>query len=165
MTPLAFPIVPLDDRDRSGFDCGTTALNRYFVEQVGQDVRRSVARCHVALSPETGEIAAFYTAAAAEISVADLPPDISRRLPRYPTVPAVRIGRLAVDLRYRGRGLGPLLLVHAAGQAVRSSFAVFALVVDAKDEGAAGFYRHHGLVSFGSAPLQFFAPLTALLGR
>ena len=76
--------------------------------------------------------------------MSDLPDEAVRRLPRYPSVPAARIGRLAVDTAYKGRGLGGALLANAAARVLSAEIAVFALVVDAKDEQAAAFYRHHG---------------------
>jgi hypothetical protein len=59
-----------------------------------------------------------------------------------------RIGRLAVDRRHQGRQLGAALLFDAIARAIRADAAVFALVVDAKDEAAARFYRHHGFEAF-----------------
>ena len=74
----------------------------------------------------------------------DLPPEDLKRLPRYPTLPAVRIGRLAVDQRYRGKGLGKALLADAAIKAMTAAPASYALIVDAKHETAVQFYQHHG---------------------
>ena len=67
--------------------------------------------------------------------------------PRYASVPVVRMGRLAVDQRYRGKKLGSALLWDAVLRATRSEIAAFALVVDAKDDAAANFYRYHGFVA------------------
>jgi ribosomal protein S18 acetylase RimI-like enzyme len=107
----------------------------------------------------TGRVAGYYTLSAADVAVSDLPADMTRRLPRYPSVPAARIGRLAVDRRFQGRGLGAALLLNAAMRALRSEIAVFALVVDAKDDEAAVFYRHHGFYVFASNPLRLIAPI------
>jgi ribosomal protein S18 acetylase RimI-like enzyme len=82
----------------------------------------------------------------------DMPQDIVERLPRYPAVPVARLGRLAVDQADQGRRLGSAMLWDAITRAARSEVAVFALAVDAKDERAAAFYRHHGFAPFGSAP-------------
>jgi len=84
---------------------------------------------------------------------------MTRRLPRYPAVPAARIGRLAIDRRFQGRRLGGALLLNAAMCALRSEIAVFALLVDAKDDEAAAFYRHYGFNAFASSPLQLIAPI------
>jgi len=154
-----FEIVPLGKQDRSDFSCGSEALDRYFKTQVTQDIRRRVSACYVALETASDKIAGYYTLSAADISVSDLPGEMVRRLPRYPSVPAARIGRLAVDQRYQGRRLGGALLLNAAMRAVRSEVAVFALVVDAKDEKASAFYRCHEFTAFGSSPLQLIAPI------
>ena len=154
-----FEIVPLGKQHRSDFSCGSEALDRYFKTQVSQDIRRRVSACYVALETASDKIAGYYTLSAADISVSDLPSEMVRRLPRYPSVPAARIGRLAVDRRYRGRRLGGALLLKAAMRAVRSEVAVFALVVDAKDEEASTFYRRHGFTAFGSSPLRLIAPI------
>jgi len=100
-----------------------------------------------------------YTLSAADVPVSGLSADITRRLPRYPSVPAARIGRLAIDQRVQGHGLGGALLLNAAMRILRSEIAVFALVVDAKDDEAAAFYRHHGFSAFASNPLQLIAPI------
>jgi GNAT superfamily N-acetyltransferase len=147
------------NRVRKGFCCGVEALDRYFLEQVSQDVRRRATACYVALEAATDKVAGYYTLAAGGIPLADMPGPIIKRLPRYPSVPVARLGRLAVDLGYQGRRLGGALLWDAMSRALRSEVAVFALAVDAKDDQAEAFYRHHGFVGFGSAPRQLILPL------
>ena len=134
MTEHPFEIRLLGKEDRSDFCCGSEPLDRYFKTRVGQDVRRRVSACYVALEKTTGRIAGYYTLSAADVLVSDIPADITRRLPRYPSVPAARIGRLAIDRRFQGRRLGSALLLNAAMRALRSEIAVFALAVDAKDD-------------------------------
>jgi len=90
---------------------------------VTQDVRRRIANCFVAVEKLTSQIAAYYTIAAASIPLVDFPPDETKRLARYPTVPAVRIGRLAVDKRFRGCGLGTALLADAAARTLKADSA------------------------------------------
>jgi hypothetical protein len=103
MSAAPFLLVPLDAaaHDRSGFDCDAEPLNRYLREQASQDIRRRVAACFVALA-DGRRIAAYYTLAAASLLLTDLPASTRRKLPRYPTVPAVRMGRLAVDRAFKG---------------------------------------------------------------
>jgi ribosomal protein S18 acetylase RimI-like enzyme len=148
----------LGTRDRSGFSSGVAELDRHYHQQVTQDIRRRVSSCFVALTGD-GVIAGYYTLASGSIPIAELPPEIARRLPRYPTLPAVRIGRLAVDARFRGQGFGRLLLWDATLRALRAEQANFTLLVDAKDDPAVAFYRHHGFVSFATAPRVLFLPL------
>ncbi len=145
--------------DRASFASGVEALDRYFREQVTQDVRRRATLCYVALDRADGKVAGYYTLAASGILLSDLPAELARKLPRYPLVPVARLGRLAVDLAYRGRRLGSGLLWDAMLRAARSEIAVFALVVDAKDEPAVELYRNHGFIQFGSLPRQLVLPL------
>jgi ribosomal protein S18 acetylase RimI-like enzyme len=161
-----FRIDPLGpDHDRSGFSCGIEPLDRYFRELATQDVRRRVTACYVALETSGSKIAGYYTLAAAGVLLADLPKSLAKRLPRYPSVPVARLGRLAVDQAYRGRKLGSALLWDAIGRSLRSEIAVFAMIVDAKDEQAVAFYLHHGFVAFGNQPRQLMLPLTKLLAQ
>lgn len=151
--------------DRGQFSCGTEALDHYFRKQANQDMRRKVATCFVAVEKTTGKIAGFYTIAATSIALTAIPEIFSRKLPRYPSVPSVVIGRLATDQAFRGRNVGALLLSDAVGRVEESSIAAYALVVDAKDEAAVGFYKRFGFMPFPDAPFKLFAPMATLLGR
>ena len=158
MSAAPFLIAALDaQHDRTVFNSGSEPLDRYLREQVTQDIRRRVAACFVALSEQ--RIAGYYTLASASLLLADLPASTGQKLPRYPTVPAVRMGRLAVDQAFKGQGLGAALLADAPGRAIRSEIAAYALMVDAKDDSAAAFYQHHGFVALPSSPLALFLPL------
>jgi ribosomal protein S18 acetylase RimI-like enzyme len=157
-----FRLEPLAGHDRAAFSCGETALDRYFQTQVTQDVRRHVANCFIAVEVESGVIAGFYTIAAASIPTRDLPPEVTKRLPRYPSLPSVRIGRLAVDERFRGRKLGAALLGDAAERALEAAPASCTLLVDAKNDEAVAFYEHHGFQRLVSQPRTLFLPLASV---
>ncbi|MBR8409088.1 MULTISPECIES: GNAT family N-acetyltransferase [Burkholderia cepacia complex] len=161
MTGPQLTVAVLDAaHDRTGFECGTPALDRYLRETVTQDVRRRVAACFVMLDGNV--VAGYYTLSAASIALAALPHEVARKLPRYPAIPAVRMGRLAVDRRYRGRGLGAAMLVNALRRAAGSEIPAVALTVDAKDEGAAAFYGHFGFQPLTHDPLALFLPLATV---
>lgn len=145
--------------ERTSFDSGSAALDRYLREQATQDQRRRVAACFVALAGQ--RIAGYYTLAAASLLLAGLPAQIAKKLPRHPTVPAVRLGRLAVDRHCQGRGLGGALLADALERSLRSEIAASAMVVDAKDEAAIAFYRHNGFIALPESPRTLFLPLAS----
>jgi GNAT superfamily N-acetyltransferase len=113
----------------------------------------------VAVESATSHVAAYYTISAASIPLTDLPSAETRRLPRYPTVPAVRIGRLAVDQRFQGRGLGAALLADAASRTLKADVAAFTLLVDAKNDQAVAFYQRFGFRILVSQPRTLFLPL------
>jgi ribosomal protein S18 acetylase RimI-like enzyme len=146
--------------ERGQFCSGSEPLDRYFRDQVTQDMRRRVTSCFVALD-ETGRVGGFYTLAATGILLNELPASVTKRLPRYPLIPAVRMGRLAVDRAVRGCGLGAALLADALMRSSAAEIAAFALVVDAKDGAAAAFYEHHGFVRFASQPRSLFLALAS----
>lgn len=164
MSKAPFLVAPLDAaHDRTGFRSGSDPLDRYLREQVTQDIRRRVAACFVALA-DRQRIVGYYTLASASLMLTDLPADISKKLPRYPTVPAVRMGRLAVDASFSGQGLGGALLADALERATLSEIASYALMVDAKDGNAAAFYGHHGFITLPDSPLTLFLPLAIAPG-
>ena len=144
MTFVPFRFEALGDSDRAAFCCGEDVLDRYFQTQATQDIRRRIANCFVVVEAATGRVAAYYTLSAASIPLVDLPADETKRLPRYPILPAVRIGRLAVDRRFQRRGLGELMLMNAVHRTIQDAAAAFALLVDAKNDLAPGFYRRYG---------------------
>ena len=150
--------------ERTRFTCGVAALDGYFRTQATQDARRRASLCYVAVQHETSAVAGYYTLAAASVPLTDLPESLSKRLPRYPSVPVARVGRLAIDKLFQGRKLGAVLLADGALRALRSEVAVFALVVDAKDDAAVAFYRHHGFEMYGGQPKQLIVPLASFAG-
>jgi GNAT superfamily N-acetyltransferase len=135
---------------RNSFSRGLSALGIYFARQASQDIRRRASACDVAVQISSNRLAGYYTLAAAGVPLTDLPQTLAKRLPRYPSVPVARLGRLAVDTAFHGQKLGAALLADAAVRVARSEVAVFALVVDAKDEAAEAFYLHHGVERFGA---------------
>ncbi|MBI1329770.1 MAG: GNAT family N-acetyltransferase [Alphaproteobacteria bacterium] len=156
----SFRIEPLGDRDRKSFDSGSDALNRYFRDQVGQDIRRRVASCFVAIET-SGDIAGFYTLAASSLAFDALPVAHSKKLPRYPVIPAVLLGRLAVSRTHQGKGLGAALLADALLRVAQNDIAAYAMIVDAIDDDAMSFYEHFGFVRL-EAPMRLIYPLANL---
>ena len=163
MSQSRFVIDVLGKRDRTDFSCGVDPLDQYLKMQASQDVKRRASVCYVALERATDIIAGFYTLSASDLPVTDIDADLVRNLPRYPTVPAARVGRLAIDHQFHGLKLGSALLADAVTRAANSGMGVYAMIVDAKDDQAAAFYRHHGFVSYGSSPFKLIAPMKELL--
>ena len=163
MSSAQFSLTPLGQEVRTSFNSGSAPLDRYFHKQVGQDIRRRITTCFIAIHTETQTIAGYYTLSAVDIPVVDVPAALTQRLPRYPTSPAARLGRLAVDQQFRGMGLGGALLFDAVKRTERSEVGIHAMIVDAKDHAAEAFYQHHGFTAYGSAPGLLIAPLHQLL--
>ncbi len=162
MSNPPFILAPLDaGHDRSHFCCGSERLDQYLREQAAQDARRRVAACFVALEDKR-RIIGYYTLASASVPLTALPSENRKKLPRYPAVPAVRMGRFAVDQAFQGRGLGAALLADAIARTMRAEIASYAMIVDAKNDEAAAFYRHHGFISLPDTPLMLFLPFASV---
>jgi GNAT superfamily N-acetyltransferase len=146
---------------REGFDCGEAALNEFLRRQAGQQQRRGFGKTYVALAEDGVTVAGFVTVSAGQVATGQLP--VNLKLPRYPA-PMLRIGRLAVDVRHQGRGIGQELLSFALHLARDFSQRVglYAVVVDAKNEKAKAFYARLGIVACVDEPLCLFLPLSTL---
>ena len=125
-------------------------------------MRRRTSACYVAVDERTRAIAGYCTLAAGSMPLTEPSETMAKKLPRHPLVPVARVGRLAVSLAFQKRQLGVALLWDAGLRAMQSGMGVLALVVDAKDEAAAAFCKHHDFVGLGSNPLTFVVPIATL---
>jgi GNAT superfamily N-acetyltransferase len=136
------PLRPTDDR--SGFTCGNDDLDRFFRQYAGQNQFKSYIGVTYVAVDRTGRLLGFATVASAEVMAAQLTGKSAKRLPNYP-IPALRLARLAVDLRARGLGIGGELLNTvfdlAHGQA--ATVGCVGVIVDAKQQ-AIAFYESLG---------------------
>ena len=145
--------------ERTNFSCGEPELDDYFRRRAGQDDRRNIARVFVATAPEL-RVVGFYTLSTCAIHPGEVPTEVARKLPRYESIPAALIGRLARDLRARGCGIGELLLADAINRVLAAdrSMALWAILVDAKNQAASEFYQSFGFIPFRHAPPGCFCP-------
>lgn len=141
--------------DRLDFDCGEPALNIFLQRLARQQSDRDFNRSYVADVPGEPRIYGFYAVSAAAVNFENFPTVL--KLPRYP-VPVARIGRLAVDQRSQGTGVGTALLQHAMDLAALLSqqIGLHALFVETKNEAAAAFYLRYGFERFPDHPLNLF---------
>ena len=148
---------------KSPFDCGNPVLNDYFRFYAFKNDQLSIGKTFVALD-DLGAVTGYMTLSNAQIEVDLLPETLRLKLPRYP-VPALRIGKLAVDLRCQGTGAGSWLLRSALEKAlsVSKSVGIFAILVDAIDEKAKTFYLKYGFIPFAGHPLTLFLPLATIV--
>jgi GNAT superfamily N-acetyltransferase len=146
---------------REGFDCGHDTLNDFLRRMAGQQQRRGFGKTYVALADSGTDVIGFVTVSVGQVEARSLPAPL--KLPRHP-VPMLRIGRLAVDKRHQGEGIGQDLLVFALRLALEFAERVglYAVVVDAKDARAAGFYRRLHFEPTLDDELCLFLPLSRL---
>jgi len=147
--------------DRAAFDCGDADLNLYVQKFARQNHESGGAKCFVAVPADApARILGFYTLSPASLEYARSPALAKRGLGRY-DVPVFRLGRLAVDRNIQGRGLGGALLLRAADRCIRVAQDVggVALLIDAKNDRAARWYKSYGALGLVDSPLSLVLPL------
>lgn len=157
-----YRIEPLSSRhDRAAFRCGVAELDSYIETQAGQDLKRRLAAVYV-LTADGETIAGYFTLSATSVSPTELPPEFSRKLPRFP-LPATLLGRMAVCESLQGQGLGDFLLVSALRTALSASreVASWAVIVDAKAE-ARAFYLKRSFIPMMDPPVRLFLPMSVI---
>jgi GNAT superfamily N-acetyltransferase len=145
--------------DLSSFSCRNEVFTSYLQECARQDMRRRAATVVLLVEAQAKEILGYYTISSFGIALTDLPDEMRNRLPQYPVVPAVLIGRLALDHRFEGKGFGQLFLIDALKRAVNLDVTVWGAVVDAIDEAAVQFYERFGFIRLEDDPGRLVLPL------
>jgi GNAT superfamily N-acetyltransferase len=136
------PLGPQHQLER--FDCGNAAWNRWLQQRAMANERLGVSRTVVICLDEGSDVIAYACLSAGAIVLAEVHGALRRNMPD--PLPVVVLGRLAVDLRQQGQGLGSTLVADALQRslAARRLVGAKALLVHAIDEQAAAFYRSLG---------------------
>jgi GNAT superfamily N-acetyltransferase len=148
LTELRRPI-PLDPRqhDRTGFDSGEPVLDEWLRRYAGQNRRRDTAATWVVLDPKA-TVVAYASIAMTGIDHSAAPPGVAKHAPD--PVPALLLGRLAVDRRYHGLGVGTALVAHvlATAEELNTKAACRAVVVSATHADARRWWERLGFHPF-----------------
>ena len=160
-----YNIEPLADHDRAAFSCGNASLDRYIREQASQDVKRGLAGVFVIVAKDDPKtVLAYYTLSSRELKLAQLPDGIAKKAGKYGHIGVTLLGRIAVDEKYKGTGLGALTLMNALDKSLVASqdVASWAVFVEAIDSTAANFYRKYGFIELPEDRLRLFLPMKTI---
>ena len=132
--------------DKSQFDCGQPKLNTYLHKYALQHQKNGISKTHVLIEQGQSRVCGYLSICCASTKLADMPDELTRKLPKDYDVPSLLLARLAIDKSYQGQGLGSILIQYSFELVVKVSDMVAArmLVVDAIDEKAVGFYERFG---------------------
>jgi GNAT superfamily N-acetyltransferase len=149
--------------DREAFDCGDEALNEFFRRYARKSHERGGAKTFLAIGDADKSVLGFYSLSPASVDYARAPEIVRRGLARH-DVPGFRLARLAVDLRWQGRGIGGQLLLAAGRRCLLAAAEVggVVLVIDAKNERVAAWYASYGAMPLLDAPLTLLLPLATI---
>lgn len=129
--------------DSSTFDCGEPSLNDWLRLRALKNETTGASRTFVSVD-EAGSVAGYYCLSASSLSREEVAGKVGRNMPM--PIPVILIGRLAVDERFKGQGLGVSLLRDAIAKGIEAAHLVGAraFVVDALNESAEQFYAKFG---------------------
>ena len=148
------------DHEKALFTCGNDMLDNYLHKQAKQDMKRKLSACFI-LPYEGTKIKCYYTLSSSSIPRTQLPETIIKKLPpSYHDLPVTLLGRLAVDTRFKGQGVGKLLLIDALKRSYETainSIAAMAIVVDPINDEAISFYSKYGFISLPDSGRMFIS--------
>ena len=139
-------------------------LDLYLHRQANQDVKRKLSACFVLADPETQLIKGYYTLANNSLPLDLLPTKLRRKLPKsYTSISTTLLGRLAIDHRFQGKGIGKLLLIDALKKSylISKTLGSFAVIVDPLDTDAERFYEKYGFIKLPDSG-KMFIPMQTL---
>jgi predicted GNAT family N-acyltransferase len=151
-----FEIEPLSDRhDRGSFDCGVEVLNRFLKQFAFQNQKKHFVRTYVCCSADN--VIGYYSLTFGSMKQENVPSQLVRGMGKY-EVPAIILGRLAIDKSHHGKRLGAELLRDAVTRAKQAELiaGLRMIIVHAKDSRIQEFYQKYGFLSLPDAPLQTF---------
>ena len=150
---------PLNSKHKkSDFSCGKEMLDNYIQKQANQDIKRKLSACFVIEETETNLIKSYYTLSNNSIPLKIVPNEIRKKLPSsYEAIPTTLLGRLAIDSKFQGQGIGKLILVDALKRSHELSKTIgsFAVVVDPIDLDAEKFYKKYGFIKLPDSGKMF----------
>jgi ribosomal protein S18 acetylase RimI-like enzyme len=155
---LSIDILNSKKHDRSSFACGITSLDEYIKTRASQELRKRVSTPFVLTDSPSQQVLGYYCLSSYSVEAIEIEGNIAQKLPRYPLLPAILLGRLAVDNEHRGKGYGDLLISDALKRALLASSQVssVAVVVDATNQDAVNFYLKYGFTEFQTDPIKLY---------
>jgi predicted GNAT family N-acyltransferase len=141
---------------RDHFSCGKPTLDNYILRNASKDVQSGARTCFVVLDDQQ-RVIAYYTLSTDSIPLDDAPEDLKKKI-KYPHIPVILLGRLAVHIEYGGKGYGKLLLVDALKrslQVAKEHIGSVAVIVDPIDTDAEQFYKKYGFIKIPDSGRMF----------
>jgi predicted GNAT family N-acyltransferase len=146
--------------DVAAFNCGEPSLNSFLQKYALNNDRAGLGRTFLAIEQNQKLVAGYFTISTGSVTFNTIPDHAKKRLPRYP-IPTVHIGRLAVDGKHQGHGLGETLLVDALRKAATASKSVGVYAIDliALTDRAKQFYLKYGFIEMLDSPMHLILPI------
>ena len=161
---LSIELLDSKKHERTTFHCGVDSLDDYIKTRASQELKKRVSTPYVLTDLPARQVLGYYCLSSYSVASAELDESTAKKLPRYPLLPAILLGRLAVDSGYQGKGYGGFLLLDAMKRCLELStqLAAVAMVVDAIGQGAAIFYKDYGFIEFSDDPMKRYISMAEI---
>jgi predicted GNAT family N-acyltransferase len=155
---MSIKIEPLNSSlNKKDFSCGKEMLDNYIRFQASQDIKRKL--CVVFAMFENTTIKGYYTLSNASVPAEFMPEAIKKKMPKsYKFLPVTLLGRLAIDKKFKGQGLGGIILIDALKRSYEiasKSLGSIGVIVDPLDNDAVAFYKKFGFISLPDSGKMF----------
>jgi len=151
------PVLLTEVHDLSAFNSGESVLDDWLRQRAWHNLQAAASRTYVICPKDSKRVVGYYSLSMGQLLASEATGSMRRNMPKF--IPAVTLGRLAIDLAWQGKGLGAALLADVIERALRASSQVSArlVLVHAISPSAEAFYLHYG---FTRLPID--APTLAL---
>lgn len=138
------PVLLTEEHDASSFDCGEPVLDDWLRHRAWHNLQVAASRTYVVSPRGSNRIAGYFALSMGQILAQETTGSMRRNMPKH--IPAIMLGRLAIDRAWQGKGLGSALLSDVVSRSQRASTEVSArlVIVHAISPAAEAFYLHHG---------------------
>lgn len=146
------------DHDLTQFSCGEPSLDRWLRNRAHQNESSGASRTYVVCAGD--RVVGYYALAAGAAAHTEALTRVKRNIPD--PIPVILIGRLAIDSRFQGRGIGADLLRDAVLRTLQAAeiAGIRAILVSAISENARRFYERFGFISSPANPQTLMITVT-----
>lgn len=141
------------------FVSGEAVLDDWLKQRGLKNQAIGASRTFVVCRKGTKQVVGFYSLATGSVNHTEATGSLRRNMPD--PIPVIILARLAVDLSFRGKGLGADLLHDAVLRCYRvaENIGVRAIMVQALTEEAKSFYIHHSFKPSQTQHMTLFLKL------
>lgn len=159
---LSAPVALDGIHDLAPFSSGNDALDDWLRRRARANQISGASRTYVVTDGR--RVVAYYCLSSGALDLADAPGAVRRNMPD--PIPMAILGRLAVDRRWQGKGLGVALLQDAVFRSAQAAsiMGIRGLLVHAISDAAKAFYEHHGFTASPKHPMTLVLSLKARAG-
>jgi GNAT superfamily N-acetyltransferase len=119
LPPFHSPVLLTESHDSAAFNSGEPALEEWLRQRAWAIQQLAASRTYVVCPTGSTTIIGYVALSMGQILAQEVTGAMRRNMPRH--IPAVHLGRLAIDRAWQGKGLGRALLADVVRRALLAS--------------------------------------------